>query len=46
VILMTAFGTPEVTNGALELGAFRVVSKPFEMHDLAALVLLAQASRG
>src|SRR5512141_2865807 len=38
VILMTAYGTPEVTKGALDLGAFRVVSKPFEMNDLAALV--------
>ena len=45
VILMTAFGTPEVTNGALELGAFRVVGKPFDMRDLAALVLQAHASR-
>ena len=45
VILMTAFGTPEVTNGALELEAFRVVGKPFDMRDLAALVLQAHASR-
>lgn len=45
VILMTAYGTPEVTSGALELGAFRVVSKPFEVRDLAALVLQAHASR-
>ena len=44
VILMTAYGTPEVTRGALELGAYRVVSKPFEVHDLAALVLQAHAS--
>ncbi len=38
VILMTAYGTPEVMQGALDLGAFRVVGKPFEMNDLAALV--------
>ena len=44
VILMTAFGTPEVTNGALDLGAYRVVSKPFEVHDLSALVLQAYAA--
>ncbi len=31
VIMMTAYGTPEVTSGALELGAFQVVSKPFEV---------------
>lgn len=45
VIMMTAFGTPEVTKGALELGAYRVVSKPFDVHDLAALVEQAHASR-
>ena len=42
---MTAYGTPEVTRGALDLGAFRVVSKPFEMSDMAALVAQARADR-
>src|SRR5712691_1356725 len=28
VIIMTAFGTPEMTRQALELGAYRVISKP------------------
>jgi two-component system, NtrC family, response regulator AtoC len=41
VIMMTAFGTPEVTAGALRLGAFRVIPKPFEIDDMAALVLQA-----
>jgi two-component system, NtrC family, response regulator AtoC len=45
VILMTAYGTPEVVSGALDLGAFRVLHKPFEMDDLASLVLEAHASR-
>jgi len=45
VVLMTAFGTPEVVKGALDLGAFRVVGKPFEVHDLAALVSDAYAAR-
>ena len=45
IIMMTAFGTPEVTNGALNVGAYRVVAKPFEMHDMAALVLQAHAAR-
>ena len=45
VVMMTAFGTPEVTRGALELGAFRVVSKPFDMHGLESLVLDAHESR-
>lgn len=41
VIVMTAYGTPEVTKGALDLGAYRVVPKPFEMHDLEPLLLEA-----
>ncbi len=45
VILMTAFGTPEVVSGAQQLGVYRVVHKPFEMNDLAALVKQAHASR-
>jgi DNA-binding NtrC family response regulator len=43
IILMTAFGTPEVVRGALDLGAYRVVSKPFEMQDVASLVAEAAA---
>lgn len=38
VILMTAYSTPEVAQGALDLGAVRVVNKPFEMSDVATLV--------
>lgn len=38
VIMMTAFGKPEVVRGALQLGAFRVVNKPFEMEAIANLV--------
>ena len=34
VILMTAFGTSDITAGALQLGASRVLNKPFNMHDL------------
>lgn len=41
VILMTAFGTPEVTDGALRLGVYQVVHKPFDMHELEPLVLKA-----
>jgi DNA-binding NtrC family response regulator len=44
VILMTAFSTPEVARGALELGAFCVVSKPFEVAELVSLVGQAHAS--
>jgi DNA-binding NtrC family response regulator len=45
VILMTAYGSPEVVRGALDLGVYRVVNKPFEMDDLAALVAEADAAR-
>ena len=45
VVMMTAYGTPEVTNGALELGAYRVVNKPFDMHGIESLVREAYRSR-
>lgn len=45
VILMTAYGTPEVVKGAQELGAFLVVHKPFEMADLTSLVARANNAR-
>ena len=38
VIMMTAFGTPDVTAAALTLGALKVLNKPFNMHDLKDLV--------
>ena len=44
VIMMTAFGTPEVIKDAIDLGAYQVVSKPFEVQDLAALILEARAA--
>ena len=45
VIMMTAFGTPSVLDGALQLGAYCVLNKPVEMRDLPALVERAHASR-
>lgn len=44
IILMTAYGSPEITSGALALGAYCVVSKPFEVQDLVTLVQEARAS--
>lgn len=44
VILMTAFGRPEVVRGALDLGAYRVISKPFEMQAIADLVRQARSA--
>jgi len=35
---------PEVTKGALDLGAYQVMHKPFELHDLEPLLLKAFAS--
>ena len=42
--MMTAFATPEMSDAALRIGAYRVVPKPFEVHDMADLVLEAHAS--
>lgn len=44
VVIMTAFGTPEMVQGALDRGAYRVLSKPFDMHDVEALVADAHRS--
>jgi DNA-binding NtrC family response regulator len=44
VIMITAHNSPELAQGAAALGAFRVISKPFEMESLA--VLVNQARRG
>jgi DNA-binding NtrC family response regulator len=45
VIMMTAYGTPEVTGGALDRGVYRVMSKPFEMDDLVTALGEACAAR-
>jgi DNA-binding NtrC family response regulator len=45
VIMMTAHGTAEMVKGALDLGAYRVVSKPFEVDHMADLVGQALALR-
>lgn len=39
VVLMTAFGTPELVAEAAELGAFAVLNKPFELEELSRLLL-------
>lgn len=41
VVMMTAFGTPEVVQGARDLGVYRVIDKPFEMNDLESLLVEA-----
>ncbi len=44
VVLMTAYGTPQLAAEALRLGAFCVVSKPLEMQEVADLVSRANGS--
>lgn len=46
VILMTADGGPEVARGALNLGAYTVMNKPFEMQELEAFLVQASADQG
>ena len=43
VILMTAYGSPDVIDKALELGAYQVVVKPFEVTDIASVIRQASA---
>ena len=38
VIMMTAFETPDMVRDALDLGACRVLGKPFDMETVPALV--------
>jgi DNA-binding NtrC family response regulator len=45
VIMITAHNSPELAQGATALGAYRVISKPFEVESLASLVNQAQASQ-
>ena len=44
VVLMTALGTPEMVQGAMERGVYRVLNKPFDMHDVESLVTDAYRS--
>ena len=45
VILMTAFGSAELADAARDLGAYLVLAKPFDIHEVSALVTAAYASR-
>jgi two-component system, NtrC family, response regulator AtoC len=45
VVMMTAYGTPEVVDGALALGACGVITKPFDMDALESVVRKAYATR-
>ena len=45
VVMMTAHDTADMIDGALALGAYRVVGKPFDMHTLESLVVDAITAR-
>jgi len=45
IVLMTAYGTPELEADALRLGASSVVAKPFDIMDLPPLVAGALSFR-
>jgi DNA-binding NtrC family response regulator len=46
VVLMTAYATPDVVHDALERGAYCVISKPFDLHEVEPLMRNAcQAAR-
>jgi DNA-binding NtrC family response regulator len=45
VIMMTAFAEPEMVRHALELGASRVIHKPFDMGAVSTLVAAARAKQ-
>jgi two-component system NtrC family response regulator len=46
VVLMTAYSSPEVVTSAIQLGAYRVVDKPFDMDNVEPMVRSAyQAMR-
>jgi DNA-binding NtrC family response regulator len=44
VILMTAYSQPELVQGALEAGAYCVLSKPFDLHGVERLITEAHLS--
>lgn len=45
VVLMTAYGNPEIAHDALRLGAYQILNKPFDMHEVPLIVLRAHDTR-
>ena len=41
VVLMTIYGSPEIAHDALQLGAYQILNKPFDMHEVSRIVLRA-----
>ena len=46
VLLMTAYGTPDVIEGAFALGVYDVIGKPFDLDHLESMILAAHEERG
>ena len=44
VLLMTAFRSPEVSMSALDLGAYCIVAKPFDVDEIASLIRQAHGA--
>jgi len=42
---MTSYGSPEIAHGGQRLGAYDVLDKPFDMHELPDVVFRAQETR-
>ena len=45
VVMMTAYGTPELTRRALDIGVHCVLNKPFDMQEMSAVVAAASTAR-
>jgi DNA-binding NtrC family response regulator len=45
VVLMTVYGSPELRNSALDLGVCRILDKPFDLREIAGIVVGATAAR-
>ena len=45
IVMMTAFGTPQMTADAKRLGVYEVIAKPFDVGSLAELLAEAHRSK-
>jgi DNA-binding NtrC family response regulator len=43
--MMTAFGTPQMTDDAKRLGVYEVIAKPFDVEAVAGLLAEAHRSK-
>jgi len=45
VVMMTAFGTPQMTDDAKRLGVYEIIAKPFDVEAVAGLLAEAHRSK-